>query len=85
MIPDWRMEGVVEEVGRKLTTWGPGGLADILQCACDRFDLLLASLEVLEVSQTNPSPSIGDCKDLVIEVLRPPFWHQILFELSGTN
>ena len=81
MITDGRLEGVIEEVRGQLTSRRSGSLVDTFESPCDGFDLFLPSLSTLAVSSNKCSITDQIRSDLVIEVFRPPFWHQILFEL----
>ena len=83
MITDGRLEGVIEEVRGQLTSRRSGSLVDAFESPCDGFDLFLPSLSTLAVSLNRCSITVQIRSDLVIEVFRPPFWHQILFELPA--
>jgi len=54
MVPNGRLESVIEEVRRKLPPWNFGCLVHIFQRACHRFDFLLASLSIRISIETGP-------------------------------
>ena len=83
MITDGRLKGVIEEVRGQLTSRRSGSMIDAFESPCDGFDLFLPSLSTLVVSPKRCSIRDEIRSDLVIEVFRPPFWHQILFELPA--
>ena len=83
MVTDGRLESVIEEARGQLTSRRSGSLVDAFESPCDGFDLFLPSLSTLAVSLKRCSMTEQIRSDLVIEVFRPPFWHQILFELPA--
>ena len=82
MVADGRLEGVIEKIGRQLASWSLGGLVDASESPCDCFDLFLPSLSRFS-RQTKTKAGWQIRSNLVIEVLCPPFWHQVLFELPA--
>ena len=82
MVADGWLEGVIEKIGGQLASWSLGGLVDAFESPCDCFDLFLPRLSRFS-RQTKTKAGWQIRANLVIEVFCPPFWHQVLFELSA--